>query len=145
MLRLRSPILNNRAGMTLIEMMVVVAIIAILGIIAVPNFLSYRNKSRVSSVIGTSETIRSSLASYAVNSPGNIYPLTDMVSDWDAFRAIINANGGSLKPTLVEMSIKDFVYTSDTGQTYFIQVTVSVPEEMPGHSLEVSPGGILKQ
>ena len=41
---------NNQKGFTLIELMIVIAIIGILAAIAIPNFVSYRDKSYCSRV-----------------------------------------------------------------------------------------------
>ena len=41
---------NNQKGFTLIELMIVIAIIGILAAIAIPNFITYRDKSFCSKV-----------------------------------------------------------------------------------------------
>ncbi len=58
---------------TLIELLIVVAIIAILAAIAVPNFLEAQTRSKVSRAKADLRTIRTALEAYAVDA--NSYPL----------------------------------------------------------------------
>ena len=55
---------NNTKGFTLIELMIVIAIIGILAAIAIPNFISYRNKSFCSSAESDANAIAGALSDY---------------------------------------------------------------------------------
>jgi prepilin-type N-terminal cleavage/methylation domain-containing protein len=59
-LRLRA----NEEGFTLIELMIVIAIIGILAAIAIPNFIAYRNKTFCSAAESDANAIAGKLADY---------------------------------------------------------------------------------
>jgi prepilin-type N-terminal cleavage/methylation domain-containing protein len=61
---------------TLIELLIVVAIIAILAAIAVPNFLEAQTRSKVSRCAADMRSIRTAIESYVVDT--NKYPETDL-------------------------------------------------------------------
>jgi len=54
----------NNKGFTLIELMIVIAIIGILAAIAIPNFISYRNKSFCSRTEADANSIAAAVADY---------------------------------------------------------------------------------
>lgn len=68
--------MNRPKAFTLIELLIVVAIIAILAAIAVPNFLEAQTRSKVSRTINDFRTIKTALESYRIDN--NIYPETDL-------------------------------------------------------------------
>ena len=68
------------AGFTLVEIMIVVAIIALLAAIAVPGFLRARKRSQASRIINDLRLIDSAVDQYAIEnskSTGNAVDVTD--------------------------------------------------------------------
>jgi prepilin-type N-terminal cleavage/methylation domain-containing protein len=57
---------NKRGGFTLVEIMIVVAIIALLAAIAVPGFLRARKRSQASRIINDLRLIDSAMDQYAI-------------------------------------------------------------------------------
>lgn len=57
---------TNRGGFTLVEIMIVVAIIALLAAIAVPGFLRARKRSQASKIINDLRLIDSAMDQYAI-------------------------------------------------------------------------------
>ena len=70
---------NNSKGFTLIELMIVIAIIGILAAIAIPNFIAYRNKSFCTQTESDANSIAAAVADYfSIPSHVNTPAFTDL-------------------------------------------------------------------
>lgn len=81
---MKTRLLKSRQGFTLVEIMIVVAIIALLASIAVPGFLRARKRSQASRIINDLRLIDSACDLYAMEnnkSTGN----TINVADWTKY------------------------------------------------------------
>ena len=72
---------NRRGGFTLVEIMIVVAIIALLAAIAVPGFLRARKRSQASRIINDLRLIDSAVDQYAIETNKST-GATVNVADW---------------------------------------------------------------
>ncbi len=62
---------KNRVGFTLVEIMIVVAIIALLAAIAVPNFLRARKRSQATRILEDLRMIDAAIDQYAIETNKN--------------------------------------------------------------------------
>jgi prepilin-type N-terminal cleavage/methylation domain-containing protein len=72
---------TKRSGFTLVEIMIVVAIIALLAAIAVPGFLRARKRSQASRILNDLRLIDSAVDQYAIETGKKTGDLVD-VTDW---------------------------------------------------------------
>jgi prepilin-type N-terminal cleavage/methylation domain-containing protein len=138
----------EEVGFTLIEIVIVTAILGILAVIAVPSFISYRDKSRVTTVVATANAVRAALANYAADSDGNLYPSSNTITDYASLRALVDANGGTL-PTTGLFIVNHYTRFDSNGDAmednYSMRFTVSgVPPHVKGYQILIAPGGIWR-
>jgi type II secretion system protein G len=78
--------MRHRRGFTLIEMMVVIAIIAVLAFLMVPNYMRARSRTQLTSCQAGMKTLGTALEMYAADNSGH-YP--DSVADINASRHLV--------------------------------------------------------
>jgi prepilin-type N-terminal cleavage/methylation domain-containing protein len=128
-------------GFTLVELMIVMAIIGILTTIAAPNFISYRGRTQVAAAKTSMQSVRGALAEYAANDQANLYPTTDLMADYATMRTFLTNYGANLPALPGTTGIMTAVYNSD-GSTYSIKVVTTAPPTLTGAKFTVAPSTI---
>jgi prepilin-type N-terminal cleavage/methylation domain-containing protein len=121
---------SNRKGFTLVEIMIVVAIIALLAAIAVPGFLRARKRSQASRILNDLRMIDSAVDQYAIETNRST-GFVIAVADWTNYlkkNAILYNTGTSILgstygsqtvDTLPQVPASDLAALSDVAGTGF--------------------------
>lgn len=136
-------------GFTLIELIIVVAIIGVMVSIAIPTIHAYLDRSRVASALVAGRVIQAALLSYATTSNYDTYPAS--IASYGELTELVNENGASLKDTEVEMGFEFRNYTpidSDgdgADDRYTMSFKVSgVPTSRLGWCIVIAPSGVTR-
>ena len=121
---------RKHAGFTLVEIMIVVAIIALLAAIAVPGFLRARKRSQASKILNDLRMIDAAVDQYAIES-NRTTGCTVAVTDWTNYvkkNSILYNTGANLfgtgygaqtVDTIPQVPTSDYNVLSDVAGTGF--------------------------
>jgi prepilin-type N-terminal cleavage/methylation domain-containing protein len=121
---------SRRGGFTLVEIMIVVAIIALLAAIAVPGFLRARKRSQASRILNDLRMIDAAVDQYAIEtnrSTGNVVNTTDWTSYLKKGSMLYNtgqnlfgtAYGIQTVDTIPQVPAANYAVLSDVASTGF--------------------------
>ena len=106
--------LRRQNAFTLVEIMIVVAIIALLAAIAVPGFLRARKRSQAATIMNDLRLIDSALDQYAIET-NKLSGASVAPSDWAIY---LNNKGSKLTNTMADVF----------GNSYGVQTVDSLPK-----------------
>jgi prepilin-type N-terminal cleavage/methylation domain-containing protein len=121
---------KRRGGFTLVEIMIVVAIIALLAAIAVPGFLRARKRSQASRILNDLRMIDAAVDQYAIEtnrSTGNTVAVTDWTNYLKKGTNLYNTGnsllgstyGAQTVDTIPRVPTTDYNVLSDVATTGF--------------------------
>jgi type IV pilus assembly protein PilA len=109
---------GNSKGFTLIELMIVIAIIGILAAIAIPNFIAYRNKAYCSRAESDANAVAAAIADYFAVPSHTTYPDPDPTVDTpQGLGLTLSGSGASANTGTIEGPTNSITITVTDGST----------------------------
>ena len=136
----------KRKGFTLVEIMIVVAIIALLAAIAIPNLLRARLNANEGAAIGNMHTLVTAMGSYQANQSPASYPtaLENLASVTPPY--VDGVLGGTIGDATANRSTKqgyEFTYVG-TQYTYTLVAAPVTPGTTGNRSFFADESGVIR-
>jgi prepilin-type N-terminal cleavage/methylation domain-containing protein len=120
---------KSRGGFTLVEIMIVVAIIALLAAIAVPNFLRARKRSQATRILEDLRMIDAAIDQYAIETNKT----SGAPCDW------VDVQGYLKKGSTLYSSVHTDLLGSDLGASFSVDTIPVVPDATFNALSDVAP------